>query len=42
MGLLNMTALTAAGKDPLVHGHQDLIDDVVQTFRLAARGGKKR
>lgn len=39
MGLLNMKAISAASDDPLIHSDTDLVDDLCQTFRLAAREG---
>jgi len=42
IGLLNMMAIAAAAKDPLIHSDEDLIDDMCTTFRDAAlRGGAK-
>lgn len=42
IGLLNMKAIVAAAKDPLIHSDEDLIDDLCTTFRAAAiQGGAK-
>ena len=42
IGLLNMKAIAAAAKDPLIHSDEDMIDDMCTTFRDAAlRGGAK-
>ena len=42
IGLLNMKAIAASAKDPLIHSDDDMIDDVCTTFRDAAlRGGAK-
>ena len=42
LGLLNMKAIAASADDPLIHGDDDLIDDLCATFRSAAlRGGAK-
>ena len=42
IGLLNMKAIVASAKDPLIHSDDDLIDDLCTTFRDAAlQGGKK-
>ncbi len=42
LGLLNMKAIAASAKDPLIHSDKDLIDDVCTTFRDAAlHGGAK-
>jgi AcrR family transcriptional regulator len=42
IGLLNMKAIAASAKDPLIHSDDDLIDDLCTTFRDAAlRGGAK-
>jgi AcrR family transcriptional regulator len=42
IGLLNMKAIVAAAKDPLIHSDEDLIDDLCTTFRVAAlQGGAK-
>ncbi len=42
LGLLNMKAIVAAAKDPLIHSDEDLIDDLCTTFRDAAlQGGAK-
>ena len=42
IGLLNMKAIAAAAKDPLIHSDEDLIDDLCTTFRDAAlQGGAK-
>ena len=42
IGLLNMKAIAASAKDPLIHGDDDLINDVCTTFRDAAlQGGSK-
>jgi len=42
IGLLNMKAIAASAKDPLIHGDEDLIADLCTTFRDAAqRGGVK-
>jgi len=42
IGLLNMKAIAASAKDPLIHSDEDMIDDVCTTFRDAAlRGGAK-
>jgi AcrR family transcriptional regulator len=42
VGLLNMKAIAASAKDPLIHSDEDLIDDMCATFRDAAlRGGAK-
>lgn len=42
VGLLNMKAIAMAAQDPLLHGDDDLIDDLCATFRNAAhQGGKK-
>jgi AcrR family transcriptional regulator len=42
IGLLNMKAIAAAARDPLIHGDDDLIDDLCTTFKDAAlRGGAK-
>ncbi len=39
MGLLVMKAIAASADDPLIHGDDDLIDDLCATFRHAALGG---
>lgn len=36
VGLLNTKAMVESSNDPLIHSDDDLIDDVVQTFRDAA------
>lgn len=36
IGLLTMRAMTAAANDPLVHGDDDLVNDLVDTFRRTA------
>lgn len=42
IGLLNMKAIAASAKDPLIHSDDDLIDDLCTTFRDATlRGGTK-
>jgi len=42
IGLLNMKAIVAAAKDPLIHSDDDLIEDLCTTFRDAAlQGGAK-
>jgi AcrR family transcriptional regulator len=42
IGLLNMKAIAASADDPLIHGDEDLIDDICTTFReTAQRGGAK-
>jgi AcrR family transcriptional regulator len=42
IGLLNMKAIAASAKDPLIHSDEDMIDDMCTTFRDAAlRGGAK-
>lgn len=42
IGLLNMKAIAASAKDPLIHSDEDLIEDLCTTFRDAAlRGGAK-
>ena len=42
IGLLNMKAIAASAKDPLIHGDDDLINDICTTFRDAAlQGGAK-
>jgi len=42
IGLLNMKAIVAAAKDPLIHSDDDLIEDLCTTFRDAAlHGGAK-
>jgi len=42
IGLLNMKAIAASAKDPLIHSDEDLIEDLCTTFRDAAlRGGTK-
>jgi AcrR family transcriptional regulator len=42
IGLLNMMAIAAAAKDPLIHSDDDLITDLCTTFRDAAlQGGAK-
>ena len=42
VGLLNMKAIAASAKDPLIHNDEDLIDDLCTTFRDAAlRGAPK-
>jgi len=42
IGLLNMKAIAASAKDPLIHSDKDMIDDMCTTFRDAAlRGGAK-
>ena len=42
MGLLNMKAIASSADDPLIHGDEDLIDDLCTTFRDAAlQGGAK-
>ncbi len=42
IGLLNMKAIAASAKDPLIHSDDDLIDDLCTTFRDAAlRGGAR-
>ena len=42
IGLLNMKAIAASAKDPLIHSDEDMIDDMCTTFRVAAlRGGAK-
>ena len=33
IGLLNMIALVSASSDPLIHGDEDLINDICQTYR---------
>jgi AcrR family transcriptional regulator len=42
IGLLNMKAITASAKDPLIHSDDDLIDDLCTTFRDAALKGGTR
>jgi AcrR family transcriptional regulator len=42
LGLLNMKAIAASAKDPLIHDDDDLIDDLCTTFRVAARSGGAR
>ncbi len=39
IGLLNMKAIVAAAKDPLIHSDEDLIDDLCKTFRDAVQQG---
>ena len=39
IGLLNMKAIVAAAKDPLIHSDDDLIADLCTTFRVAALNG---
>lgn len=39
IGLLNMKAIAASAKDPLIHGDDDLVDDLCTTFREAALQG---
>ena len=42
IGLLNMKAIGASAKDPLIHSDDDLITDLCTTFRDSAlRGGPK-
>jgi AcrR family transcriptional regulator len=42
IGLLNMKAIVAAAKDPLIHSDDDLIEDLCTTFGDAAlQGGAK-
>ena len=42
IGLLNMKAIAASAKDPLIHSDEDLIEDLCTTFRDAAfHGGAK-
>ena len=42
IGLLNMKAIAASAKDPLIHSDEDMIDDLCTTFRDAALlGGAK-
>jgi AcrR family transcriptional regulator len=42
IGLLNMKAIAASAKDPLIHSDEDLIEDLCTTFRDAAlQGGAK-
>jgi len=41
LGLLNMKAITESSDDPLVHGDDELIDDICQTFQDAILGGLK-
>ena len=42
IGLLNMKAIAASAKDPLIHGDEDMIEDLCTTFRDAAlHGGAK-
>ena len=42
IGLLNMKAIAASAKDPLIHSDDDMIDDLCTTFRDAALpGGEK-
>ena len=42
IGFLNMKAIAAAAKDPLIHSDEDTIEDLCRTFRDAAlRGGAK-
>jgi len=42
IGLLNMKAIAASAKDPLIHSDEDLIEDLCTTFRDAALlGGAK-
>ena len=42
IGLLNMKAIGASAKDPLIHSDDDLITDLCTTFRVAAlHGGAK-
>ena len=42
IGLLNMKAIAASAKDPLIHSDDDMIDDLCTTFRDAALlGGAK-
>ncbi len=42
IGLLNMKAIVASAKDPLIHSDDDLIDDLCTTFRDAALQGGAR
>ncbi len=42
IGLLNMKAIAASAKDPLLHGDEDLITDLCTTFRDAALKGGAR
>jgi len=39
IGLLNMKAIAASAKDPLIHDDDDLIEDLCTTFRVAAIPG---
>jgi AcrR family transcriptional regulator len=39
IGLLNMKAIAASAKDPLIHSDEDLISELCMTFRDAALGG---
>ena len=39
IGLLNMKAIAASAKDPLIHSDEDMIDDMCTTFRDAALPG---
>ena len=42
IGFLNMKAIAASAKDPLIHSDEDTIEDLCRTFRDAAlRGGVK-
>jgi len=42
IGFLNMKAIAASAKDPLIHGDEDMIEDLCTTFRDAAlHGGAK-
>jgi AcrR family transcriptional regulator len=42
IGLLNMKAIAASAKDPLIHSDEDLIEDLCTTFRDSAlQGGAK-
>ncbi len=42
IGLLNMKAIAASADDPLIHSDDDLIDDLLTTFRDAALKGGVR
>ncbi|MCG6949276.1 MAG: TetR/AcrR family transcriptional regulator [Acidobacteria bacterium] len=42
IGLLNMKAIAASADDPLIHGDDELIDDLCTTFRDATLQGGER
>jgi len=39
IGFLNMKAIAASAKDPLIHSDEDTIEDLCRTFRDATLGG---